>query len=153
MLLVEDDENDIILMQLALEKIGVNCALHVARDGREALNYVTGTGKFSDRQKHPIPYLALLDLKLPYVMGLELLKRIRERPEFDSTVVIVLTSSNDPRDVETAYRLRANAYLVKPAGLDALEALTRSVKGFWFRLNRRSSGLGEMSSLRSFRRQ
>jgi CheY-like chemotaxis protein len=72
-------------------------------------------------------------------MGLEILKQIRERPEFDSTIVIVLTASNDSRDVEAAYRLRANAYLVKPTGLAALEAVIRSIIEFWLTLNRRSS--------------
>ena len=75
----------------------MTCPLHVAKDGREALDYVNGTGNFSDREKHPLPYLLLLDLKLPYVMGLEVLKHIRERPEFDSTIVIVLTSSDSPK--------------------------------------------------------
>jgi CheY-like chemotaxis protein len=141
-LLVEDDENDILFMQLALEKVGVNCPLHIANDGREALDYVVGAGKFCDRQIYPIPYLVLLDLKLPYVLGLDILKDIRERREFDSTIVIVLTSSNDPRDIETAYRLRANAYLIKPSGMDALEALTRSIKEFWLTFNRSSSPFG-----------
>jgi CheY-like chemotaxis protein len=138
-LLIEDDENDIIFTQMALEQAGVTCPLHLARDGRQARDYITGKGKFSDRQKYPIPYLVLMDLKLPYVMGLDILKDIRARPEFDSTIVIVLTSSNDPSDVDAAYRLRANAYLVKPSGMEALQTLIRGIKEFWLTLNQRPS--------------
>jgi CheY-like chemotaxis protein len=139
-LLIEDDENDILFFATALKKAGVTCPLHLAKNGREALEYVTGTGKCSDREKYPIPYLLLLDLKLPYVMGLEVLKQIRQRPEFDSTVVLVLTSSKDPNDIMAAYRLRANAYLLKPSGMAALEAILRSVKDFWLTHNQQPPG-------------
>jgi CheY-like chemotaxis protein len=136
---IEDDANDVLFLQIVLKRAGVTCPLHVARDGQQALDYIEGKGSFSDREKYPVPYLVLLDLKLPYVMGLGLLKRLRENPEFDSTIVIVLTSSNDPSDVDTAYRLRANAYLVKPAGMAAMETLARNLKEFWLTLNQRSS--------------
>ena len=138
-LLIEDDENDVLFLQMALKKAGVTFPLQVVKDGQEALHYISGTGKFSDRDKHPVPYLVLLDLKLPYCPGLEILKEIRERSDFDWTVVLVLTSSRDPSDIETAYRLRANAYLVKPSGMDSLQVLAQSVKDFWLMQNQRSS--------------
>jgi two-component system response regulator len=117
-MLVEDNENDVLFMTMAMEQAGIRNPVQVVKDGREVLDYLSGKGKNADRDQYPLPYLLLLDLKLPYVMGLEVLKWIRERPQFDSTVVVVLTSSASPRDVDEAYRLHANAYLVKPSGMD-----------------------------------
>ncbi len=138
-LIVEDDSNDVLFLRLALEKAGVTTPLFIARDGREALDYLSATGDFADRQKCPLPYLVFLDLKLPRVPGLEVLKWIREQPELHPTVVLVLTSSNASRDVDLAYRLHANAYLVKPSGLDSLVNLVKSVKDFWLSQNQPAS--------------
>src|SRR5437899_164540 len=131
-LLVEDDENDVLIMTMALEKAGLTCPIRVARDGREAKDYLSGSGEFADRHEYPLPYLILLDLKLPRVMGLEVLKWLRERPEFDSTIVLVLSSSPMPEDIQTAYHLGANAYLVKPSGLDKLQVMAQAIKDFWY---------------------
>ena len=131
-LLVEDDENDVLVMQMALKKVGLTCPIRAARDGREAQDYLSGAGKFADRHEHPLPYLILLDLKLPRVPGLEVLKWLRERHEFDATIVLVLTSSPMPVDIQAAYRLHANAYLVKPSGLEKLELMVQAIKDFWF---------------------
>jgi CheY-like chemotaxis protein len=117
---------------MALQKVGLTCSICVARDGREAQEYLSGTGKFADRSAYPLPYLIMLDLKLPRVMGLEVLKWLRERPEFDSTIVLVLSSSPMPDDIQTAYHLRANAYLVKPSGLDKLQVMAQAIKDFWY---------------------
>ncbi|HWQ90864.1 MAG TPA: response regulator [Clostridia bacterium] len=134
-LLVEDDENDALFLLAALKKTQVKNPLHVVTDGRDAIAYLDGTGKYSDRAHYPVPYLVLLDLKLPQVMGLEVLKHLRQRAELDSTIVIVLTASQDPQDIEKAYHLRANAYLVKPSGLDSLLLLVQSIKDFWLTQN------------------
>jgi CheY-like chemotaxis protein len=131
-LLVEDDENDVLVMLLALNKVGLTCPISVAKDGREAQDYLNGAGKFADRRSYPLPYLILLDLKLPRVPGLEVLKWLRERHEFDSTIVLVLTSSPMPADIQDAYHLRANAYLVKPSGLEKLQRMAQAIKDFWF---------------------
>ena len=141
-LLVEDNENDVLFMNLALEQAGVANPIRVVKDGQEALAYLGGTGQYSDRLKFPLPYLVLLDLKLPYVMGLDVLKWLRQRAEFDSTIVVVLTSSADPADVETAYRLKTNAYLVKPSGLANLQILTQATKDFWLVQNQPAPSLG-----------
>src|SRR6266849_7556409 len=127
-LLVEDDENDVLVMTMALEKAGLTCPIRVARDGREAQDYLSGIGKFADRQEYPLPYLTLLDLKLPRVMGLEVLKWLRERPEFDSIIVLILSSSPMPEDIQRAYQLRANGYLVKPSGLEKLHVMAQASK-------------------------
>ena len=139
-LLVDDDENDVVIMTMALQKVGLTCSLCVARDGREAQEYLSGTGKFSDRQAYPLPYLILMDLKLPRVMGLEVLKWLRARPEFDSTIVLVLSSSPMPDDIQSAYQLRANGYLVKPSGLDKLQVMAQAIKDFWYIQNQPALG-------------
>ena len=131
-LLVEDDANDELFMTKSLKKVGLTCPICVARDGREALDFLSGTGKFADRHAYPFPYLVLLDLKLPRVMGLEVLKWLRARPEFDSTIVLVLSASPMPEDVQGAYRLHANGYLVKPTEPEKLELMAQAIKDFWF---------------------
>jgi two-component system response regulator len=141
-LLVDDDENDVLIMTMALKKVGMACSIHVVRDGREAQEYLSGTGKFADRGAYPLPYLILMDLKLPRVMGLEVLKWLRERPEFDSTIVLVLSSSPMPGDIQEAYHLRANGYLVKPSGLDKLQVMAQAIHDFWYTQNQSDSATG-----------
>ncbi|MEY2466461.1 MAG: hypothetical protein QOD03_982 [Verrucomicrobiota bacterium] len=113
-LLTEDNENDIFFFRRALLKASTNFPLQVAVDGREALDYLSGTGKFSDRAQYPIPSVVFLDLKLPYVHGLEVLKWIREQPSLKNLPVFILTSSSEDRDRQRAEELGAKAYFVKP---------------------------------------
>jgi CheY-like chemotaxis protein len=129
-LLVEDEEHDVLFMRLAMEGAGVRNPLIVVDDGQQAISYLSGSGKFEDRQRYPLPGLVLLDLKLPEIPGLEVLKWIREHSVFDDLPVIVFSSSNQEFDVENAYRLGANAYLVKPAYRELLE-LVRRIKLYW----------------------
>jgi len=130
-LVVEDDENDLMFLKMAMKNAGVTNPVQVARDGQEVLDYFQGNGKFANRAEFPLPYLVLLDLKLPYLMGLDVLAWIRDQPQFKSTIVIVLTSSRYVGDIGKAYQLGANAYLVKPADLNALEGMVRTLKDFW----------------------
>ena len=129
-LLVDDDENDVLVMTMALKKVGMPCPVRVAKDGRDAQDYLSGAGKFADRSEYPLPCLMLVDLKLPRVTGLEVLRWLRERPEFDSTIVLVLSSSPMPDDIDRAYHLRANAYLVKPSNFENLQLITQTIKDF-----------------------
>jgi two-component system response regulator len=129
-LLVEDDLNDVFFMQQAMRKAGIVNPVQVATDGQKAIHYLEGTGAFSDRDKFPLPCLVILDLKLPIVMGLDVLKWIRMRPELGVPVIILSASSNEA-DIEAAYRLGANAYLVKPNAVEKLVAIARSIKEFW----------------------
>lgn len=133
-LLVEDEENDVLFFKSALKKAGITNPLQVARHGQEALSYFHGAGRFSDRQAYPLPSLVLLDLKLPYVMGLDVLKSIRTECE-SSIVVIVLSSSTDREDIDIAYRLGANAYLVKPNETEKLVGIARAIRDFWLLQN------------------
>ena len=135
-LLVEDNEDDVFLMERALEKAGISNPMLVAEDGQEAIDYLSGEGKFSDRAKYPIPALIFLDLKLPVKRGLEVLGWIREKPEFETLVVIVLTSSNEPSDLANAYRLGANSYVVKPPTATQLVDMAKAFKWYWLEFNR-----------------
>lgn len=138
-LIVEDDPNDRLFLKMALEAVGVPNPVAEAKDGKEALDYLSGSGPYANRQQHALPYLVLLDLKLPHLMGLDLLRWIRGRPELDLLIVIVFTSSANPADVDEAYRLGANAYLVKPSSFEKLRPLAQSLKDFWLIHNQPSS--------------
>jgi two-component system response regulator len=133
-LLVEDDENDAFFLQRAIQKVGLANPVQNARDGQQAIDYLRGAGKFSRRAEFPLPGLILLDLKLPLVMGLDVLKWIRQNPEL-SPIVIILSSSAEESDISSAYRLGANAYLVKPSEVSKLEGMVRSINDFWLLQN------------------
>ncbi len=133
-LLVEDDENDVFFFQRSVGKAGIIPSIQVARDGQEAIDYFRGRGRFARRADYPLPCLVLLDLKLPFVMGLDVLKWIRERSS-SAPIVIILSSSRDESDIAEAYRLGANAYLVKPVQMRDLDILVRAVIDFWLTFN------------------
>jgi CheY-like chemotaxis protein len=134
-LLVEDAEDDVFFFQHAVKKAGIANPLQVVKDGQEALDYLLRAGKFTDPVKYAPPSLIFLDLKLPRVMGLEVLRRIREQPELRKLIVLVLTSSVSDLDMAKAYELGANAYLVKPPESGRLAAILQSVKDFWLTHN------------------
>jgi len=139
-LLVEDEEGDVFFMQQAMKKAGVLNPLQVASDGQEAIDYFKGTGKFANREEFPLPCLVLLDLKLPRVMGLDVLKWIRQQPEV-ATIVVILTSSKEEADIAAAYRLGANGYLVKPSDVSQLTDMAKSIKDFWLTQNISPAGI------------
>jgi CheY-like chemotaxis protein len=130
-LYVEDEENDVVLIQHVWEKAGIPSALKIATDGEQAVAYLAGDGRHAERDEYPMPCLVLLDLNLPKLGGLEVLKWIREQPHFFTLRVVVLSSSNRPRDIHTAYACGANAYLVKPPSVKGLVEMVSSVKEFW----------------------
>jgi len=132
--LVEDEEGDVFFMRQALKKATVLNPLQVVSDGQAAIDYFKGTGKFSNREEFPLPCLVLLDLKLPRVMGLNVLKWLREQPGVP-TIVVIFTSSSEEVDIVTAYRLGANGYLVKPHDVSTLTDITKSIKDFWLTQN------------------
>lgn len=134
-LLVEDEENDVVFMEMALEKAGLLSAFQVAEDGEEAIDYLSGKGEFADRTRFPIPALVFLDLKLPRVMGMDVLKWIRDQPELDTMVVIMLTSSQQRTDIRRACSLGANSYLVKPSNPAGLGEIVDLVRRYWLQLN------------------
>jgi CheY-like chemotaxis protein len=129
-LLVEDDKNDVFFFQRAMDNAGMLIPLQVAQDGQEAIDYLKGAGKFADRSEYPLPALLLLDLKLPFVMGLDVLKWIRQQSDLP-LIVLILSSSQYPGDIATAYRLGANGYLVKPPEVSKLQNLAKAINDFW----------------------
>lgn len=144
-LLVEDEENDVFFMKYAFKEVGILNPLQVAEDGKQTMDYLSGNGEYADRERFPLPYLTLLDLKLPRVMGFEVLKWMREQPELKTLIVIILTSSRLGPDIEMAYRLGANAYLVKPSSPPELREIAMGIKQFWLALNH-GPGVGRESA-------
>lgn len=140
LLLVEDNEDDVFLMQRALQEAAVVNPLLIVQDGQEAVDYLGGTGQYSDRAKYPLPAVIFLDLKLPYKSGLEVLAWMREQAQFDAIVVVVLTSSNEPNDLRKSYALGANSYLVKPPTPEQLLDLAKAFKWYWLEYNRFEEG-------------
>lgn len=134
-LLVEDELNDIFFMKHAFKEVGISNPLQVAQHGRQAIDYLNGNGVYADRKEFPLPCLVLLDLKLPHVMGLEVLKWVREQSGLKTLIVVILTSSQLTSDIECAYQLGANAYLVKPSTPSELRELAMGIKQFWLELN------------------
>jgi CheY-like chemotaxis protein len=135
LLLVEDNEHDVFLMRRALRQADIRNPVHVVGDGEQAIDYLAGKGDFNDRKTYPFPRLVLLDLKLPYKTGHDVLEWIRDDAELNELVVVVLTSSDEPADVNRAYKLGANSYLVKPASLAQLRDMARSFKWYWLEYN------------------
>ncbi|HLY76215.1 MAG TPA: response regulator [Planctomycetota bacterium] len=130
---VEDDADDVLLITRAIQKAGL-AQPALARDGREAVDYLSGSGKYADRNAFPFPSIILLDLKLPKMSGFEVLQWIRQHPNFCRIPVIMFTSSRERIDVDRAYKLGANAYLLKSVDhRDLVEALKR-LRAFWMDL-------------------
>jgi CheY-like chemotaxis protein len=134
-LVAEDDENDVFFLQRAFQQAKIENPLYVVRDGQEAIDYLSGAGNFSDRNLHPLPYLFLLDLKMPRKTGLDVLVWLQEHPELRCLPVVVLSSSAQVRDIEKAYDLGANAFIVKPASLKKRVELAKLIGGFWLEYN------------------
>jgi CheY-like chemotaxis protein len=130
-LIVEDNEEDVVLLKRAFEKCGLANPIQVVKNGVEAMAYLAGGGRYRNRAEFPLPKLILLDLKLPGIDGFEVLEWIRKQPEFSSIRVVVLTSSTLMSDVNKAYQLGANSFLVKPTDFDDLVSLTRAIRGYW----------------------
>jgi CheY-like chemotaxis protein len=134
-LLVEDDTNDIVLLQLAFERAGIGTRLQILSNGRQAVDYLAGKGEFANRERFPFPRLVLLDLKLPVMSGLDVLKWIQNQPALGSLLVVVLTSSSENRDIDQSYRLGARSFLVKPLSLHTRVDLAKTIKHYWLELN------------------
>jgi CheY-like chemotaxis protein len=133
-LVAEDNEVDVLLLRRAFAKACLPNPLKVVSDGQEAIWYLSGKGKYADRAEYPLPELVLLDIKMPHKNGLEVLKWVREQPSLKPVRVVMLTSSDQARDVDMAYQLGANSFIVKPADFDDLVQLSAALKGGWFDL-------------------
>jgi CheY-like chemotaxis protein len=129
-LVVEDDPNDAFLIQRAFQQCGTRTP-HVCVNVEDAIHYLEGSGKYSDREHFPIPTLLVTDLKMPGASGFDLLCWLRDRPERRVIPTIVMSSSNMPQDVKRAYCLGANAYLCKPTDVETFATIFRALLTFW----------------------
>jgi CheY-like chemotaxis protein len=129
-LVAEDDENDVFLIRRAFHQAQFENPLEVVRTGEDAINYLQGAHPFEDRDRYPTPALVLLDLKMPRKNGFEVLAWIRQHSEFNSLAVVVLTSSQESADINRAYALGANSYLVKPANFLSLVDMINRLKEY-----------------------
>lgn len=134
-LLVEDDANDIFLMQRAFRRAQLMNPVQIVNDGEAAIAYLSGEGNYGDREHYPLPNLILLDLKLPRLSGLEVLEWLKQQAPLKRIPVIVLTSSQQSMDVNRAYDLGVNSYLIKPVTFDNLSHLVDAISIYWLRLN------------------
>ena len=134
-LLVEDNPNDAKLALHAFKQHNLANHVHIARDGAEALDLIFCTGEFAHRKIENGPKVILLDLKLPLVDGVEVLRRIKSDPRTQPIPVIVLTSSREDRDIVESYRLGVNSYIVKPVDFDQFTEAVRHLGFYWLLLN------------------
>src|SRR5579862_6747885 len=135
-LLVEDAETDAILIRRAFIKGNIVNPLQLVTSGDQAIAYLKGEGTFANRAEYPLPELVLLDLKLPGIDGFQVLRWIRQQPELKALRVVVLTSSDRIQDVNLAYQLGANSFLVKPVDFERFVEISQPLKGYWLWLSR-----------------
>ncbi len=127
-LLVEDNEDDVFIFNRAIKQASIPNPVQAVNDGDSAIAYLKGAENFSDRTLFPLPFLILLDLKMPGVGGMDVLKWIREQPHLEMVSVIVLTSSAEHRDIARAYQLGARSYLVKPPTAALLTEIVNALR-------------------------
>jgi len=139
-LLVEDNEDDVALTLRALEKNRLHNDVEIVRDGQDALDLLFRRGEYASRSPADLPELILLDLKVPRVDGLEVLRQIRASPVTQFLPVVVLTSSSQERDVVQSYQLGANSYVQKPVDFDDFIEATRQLGMYWLVLNKLPPG-------------
>ena len=134
-LLVEDNQMDVELTLDAFREAHLSNTINVAPNGQAALDYLFGRNEYADRKKYPLPYLILLDLKMPGVDGYEVLRQIKATPLLKRLPVVILSSSKDEGDRALSYDLGANSYLVKPISFDNFMNVIRHIGDYWLTLN------------------
>ena len=134
-LLVEDNPNDAELAILAIRQAKFTGRIAHVDDGVKALDYLMGTGAYADRAGARPPRVVFLDLKLPRIDGIEVLRRVKNAEALKRIPVVMLTSSQELSDVDECYRLGVNSYVVKPVNFDEYQAMISSLVGYWTRLN------------------
>ena len=131
-LLVEDDLNDIFLVKRAFKRADIHNPLQVVTDGQEAINYLRGEGKYANRQTWPLPKLVVMDIKMPRKTGFEVLEWVKGGGKpLRRIPIIIVSASDNPDDINRAYELGANAYMVKPMDYRAVEHLFQSITRYW----------------------
>jgi CheY-like chemotaxis protein len=136
-LLVDDNPDDVLLMKRAFKATSIGAPLAVLSGGQAAIDYLSGQGQYADRSAHPLPVLMLLDLKMPRLSGFDVLRWLRTQPTLKRLPVVVLTSSSQTEDVNRAYDLGVNSYIVKPSGLKEIAEVAAQIESYWLNLNQR----------------
>jgi len=141
-LVAEDDPSDALLLERAFSKVSVNVPIHFVRDGQEVIDYLQGVAPFDNREIYPLPKLLVLDLSMPRLNGFEVLMWLRRNSlslEGDShlarRLVVILTASSLAEDINRAYALGANSYLIKPQDPGGLERIATGLENYWVKLN------------------
>ena len=135
LLIAEDDDNDLFFLRRAFEAANLAYPVHMVRDGQEAIDYLSGAGKFANRINFPLPFLFLLDLKMPRKTGMEVLEWLSAQPELRCLPVVVFSSSANRKDVDRAYELGANGFVAKPASMMKRVQLVKAMTLFWLESN------------------
>jgi CheY-like chemotaxis protein len=131
-LLVEDDLNDIFIVKRAFRTARIPNPLQVVTDGEEAISYLRGDGKYADREAYPLPRLIVMDIKMPRRSGFEVIEWVKGKARPLRRIPIIIVSSSDsPADINRAYELGANAYMIKPMDYRAVEHLFESITHYW----------------------
>jgi two-component system response regulator len=138
-LLVEDSEDDADLTLRAFRNSGVPCKIVLAQDGKQALDYIFARGDWVDRDAHLLPTLVLLDLKLPCLGGLEVLRQLRQSPKTDHLPIVVMSCSNEITDIQASYTLGANSYIRKPVDFVEFEETVELIGRYWLAVNQTAS--------------
>jgi CheY-like chemotaxis protein len=139
-LLVEDSQNDALLFKRTLQRSGLGNPMVVAHDGDEAIMYLEGEGRFADRDRHPLPMIIFLDLKLPRISGFEVLEWIKNRPSLRGIPVIVLSHFGEIKEITQAYALGASSFLTKPISQTDLRNITANFGANWWYSGRNPDG-------------
>jgi CheY-like chemotaxis protein len=130
-LVVEDEPHDQLFIVKAFRDLGLTGPIPVVSNGLEAIAYMMGEGKFSDRAQYPYPAFIITDLKMPGADGFAVLEHLKANPDWAVIPTVVFSASSDPDDVGTAYQLGASSYHIKPQGLDALRSLLKTLHDYW----------------------
>jgi CheY-like chemotaxis protein len=135
-LVAEDDPNDALLIKRAFTKCGIPNPVFIVSDGEEAIAYLSGVGKYSDRLEYPVPDFFITDLKMPRKTGFDVLEWLRGNENYALLPAIVLSSSKQPEDIRRAYTLNANSYFTKPADFAHLQELLKKIYDYWLSCER-----------------
>ena len=139
-LVVDDSEHDVEILLRAFNAVAVQNPIQVVNNGEDAICYLAGEGRFSDRTKFPMPSVVLLDLKMPGTTGFDVLRWARSKAQLRDLVIIVLTTSELLEDIKLAYELGTNSFLTKPFTTPELNELIKSFHHYWIVSNRTPSG-------------
>ncbi|MDB6125461.1 MAG: response regulator receiver protein [Pedosphaera sp.] len=135
LLSVDDGEDDVFFMRKAVQQSGIDCMLEVANTGDQAMEYLSGAGLYKDRYAYPLPEVILLDIKMPGRDGFEVLGWIRKQSQLKTIPVVMLTNSEEPKDIERAYREGANSYLLKPHDFEEFQKELPILMKYWLEMN------------------